>query len=101
MARALSGPFLDRDGHSVNSSGPVNGPLRALHSDLDFPRDALRRIVEERFLRDALAFPALVGEFLHVRDRSVEPFEVEYPADDNPVDIHEYRLQDRDYRLPL
>src|SRR6185503_11713524 len=52
----------------------------------------LRRIVEEDFLGDALAFPALAGELLHARGGSVQPFELEDPADHHPVAVHEDRL---------
>jgi len=54
-------------------------------------RDALGGVVEERFFSDAVAFPALVGEFLHLGDGSIQPFEAKDPADDHLVAIHEHR----------
>ena len=50
---------------------------RAAFSRSEFLRDALRRVVEERFFRDPLAFPALVRELFHLRYGPIEPFEPE------------------------
>ena len=52
-------------------------------------RDKLRRVVEELFFSNALAFPALIGEFFHVDLIAIQPLEIEYPANDHNVAIHE------------
>src|ERR1700677_1651820 len=49
---------------------------------------SLRRIVEELLLRDAFAFPALIGKFLHMGISVIQPFEVKYPADHHVVAIY-------------
>src|SRR5258708_3873483 len=64
-------------------------PVRLLC--LQLPGYALRRIIEECLLRNAFPFPALVSEFLHAGRRAVQPFEVEYPADDHHVAVDENR----------
>src|SRR3954471_4573227 len=60
-------------------------------SGLHFCACALRRIIEEGFLGDALTFPALVGQFFHVGGSAVLPLEIEYPADNHPVAVDEHR----------
>src|SRR5262249_31577943 len=54
-------------------------------------RRQLRGIVEESLFRHALAFPALTGELLDPRPRSVEPFELEDPTDHDVIAVHEDR----------
>src|SRR5258708_10106519 len=58
---------------------------------LQLPGYALLWIIEECLLRNAFPFPALVSEFLHAGRRAVQPFEVEYPADDHHVAVDENR----------
>src|SRR6185369_4237904 len=43
----------------------------------------LRRIVEELLFDDLLSLPPLVGQFLHLRERAIEPLEAEDPANDH------------------
>src|SRR5215472_18254717 len=54
------------------------------------PRRALCRVIEKLLLGNALALPALVCQFLHSSRASIEPLELEDPADycQRPVDEH-------------
>ena len=55
-----------------------------------FP-DELRGVIEEPLLSDSFAFPALISEFFHLRDRSVQPLKSKHPSDDDSVSLNEGR----------
>src|SRR5207247_4143946 len=57
---------------------------------MHFFRCKLRRVIEERLLRNAFTLPALVGELLHVGYRSVQPLKSKYPANHDFVAADEY-----------
>ena len=51
----------------------------------------MRWIVEELLFRHALAFPSLTGKLFHASRCSVEPRELEDPADNDVIAIQETR----------
>src|SRR6185503_20972765 len=53
----------------------------------------LRGVVEELFLGDALALPALVRELFHLGERAVGPLEAEPPVHDDEVATDQRRSQ--------